>query len=175
MFSTTSSTTGASSTTGSATSSTTSSVATTSCASSSLPLFLRSSSLSSRPSLALLPISFALLNALMIRNSTIAVQKKVMIALITAPQSRIRASVTTAPLASSTASLSTVCRPFSLIGIQLIRGFRILLTSELTIAVKAEPIIIPTAKSITLPLLINALNSLRSFLICLVLHLFYFF
>ena len=118
-------------------------------------------------SFILLPASFSLLKALTIRNRTIAVQKKVIIALITAPQSKISASVTILPSASVTASRNTVCNApvLSAPGIQFIKGFSMEFTKEFIIAVKALPIIMPTARSITEPRFINFLNSSKSFLI----------
>ena len=90
-----------------------------------------------------------------------------MIAEITAPQSKTKAAVKTLPSASKVAGRKTVCKPVpaSEMGIQLIKGFKIPFTKAVTIAVKAEPMIIPTAKSITLPFVIKALKSLKSFFI----------
>ena len=89
--------------------------------------------------------------------------KIIIIALIIAPKSIITASFITVPASSTTGFLNTTCKLLpSPRGIILMSGWRIPLTSAFTIAVKALPIIIPTARSRTLPLLMNALNSFQS-------------
>ena len=113
--------------------------------------------------------------SLTIANNTSAVIRKLMIAIINAPQSMytdLDMSVTNAmPCFAHSAAVrpsaffatSIVIRPCkSPIGIALMRGLNMLLTRAVTIAVNAAPIIIPTARSTTLPFVMNALNSLRS-------------
>ena len=108
-------------------------------------------------------------------NSTKAVMRKLMIAIINAPQSiytdfDISATNSMPCFAHSAAvrpsaffATSIVMSPCkSPIGIALMRGLKMLLTRAVTIAVNAAPIIIPTARSTTLPFVMNALNSLRS-------------
>ena len=100
---------------------------------------------------SLSPISCALLNALTMAKTIAATIKKLMHAPIKAPKS-ILVPGTTSP------EISVALPP----AITEISGLMMLSVSEVTIAVNAPPIITPTAMSITLPRLMNSLNSLSN-------------
>ena len=77
-----------------------------------------------------------------------------MMALMKAPKS------TVAPLKVTAMPLTSGLPP-----IMEMSGLMMLSVSEVTMAVKAPPMMTATARSMTLPLLMNSLNSLKSFFI----------
>ena len=117
---------------------------------------------------------------MIIRNKINAVSMKFITAMMNAPQSIYTDLVmsiaadpndTCTPLASLGTSI--VISPLrSPMGIVLMSGLNMLLTSALTIAVNAAPIIMPTARSITFPRVMNFLNSPKNFFIILSFYVF---
>ena len=124
-------------------------------------------------SLYFLPPSRKVFIVLIIAKRMTAVKRKLTIAMMKSPQ-----SIYTDLLRSISAEPNATCMPSAFlgtsivmsperspIGIAFISGLNIPLTSAVTIAVNAAPMIIPTARSITFPRVINVLNSLNSFFI----------
>lgn len=95
----------------------------------------------------------ALLNTFIMLNSTNATMRKLMTAIMNLPY----VSVTPQKLADRSLKLTCTSKP--------ITGERISSTREVTIAVKAAPIIIPTARSMTFPRIAKSLNSFKKFFI----------